>query len=394
MLKKTERRIILFFAKYKVQNFIKEFSKKNSAFVGSDEAHLQRTIEWLVRAQDATPDRGVSRGNSLLPFGKGNEDGWQPSYPETTGYIIPTMIAVARRWDDKQLIDRAQSMGRWEIAIQREDGSVHGGNIAEPPAPAVFDTGQVLRGYYSLFVLTEDEQYRDAAIKAGEWILKQEYNKEGRWITSNALSVDQITTTYMVYAIAPLLDWGILLDRKDWILAARRSAEATLAAQKENGWFERCDFHDSDHPLLHTIGYTIDGLWDIGIALNEKKFTDGAKRALDGVLSTMESSGRMPGRLNKKWGTDTDWACLTGIAQIGVTAMKVYKATGNVYYKEKAAKAKEYLKTVQNNYDTGHGGGIGAVWGSWPISGEYSSYQSLNWAAKYFADLLLYFTPD
>jgi hypothetical protein len=44
-------------------------------------------LAWLCRAQDhsASSDGGVARHYSLL-------DGWAPSYPETTGYIIPTLL--------------------------------------------------------------------------------------------------------------------------------------------------------------------------------------------------------------------------------------------------------------------------------------------------------------
>ena len=59
----------------------------------------------------------------------------------------------------------------------------------------------------------------------------------------------------------------------------------------------------------------------------------------------------------------------------------------DLYYNA-AMKMKEFLKTCQNNIDSQRGGGIGAVWGSWPISGGYGKYESLNWAAKYFVDLL------
>src|SRR5688572_17449728 len=44
---------------------------------------------WLCRAQDATPDDGVSGWYHLVR-------GWSPSYPETTGYLIPTFLTYAR----------------------------------------------------------------------------------------------------------------------------------------------------------------------------------------------------------------------------------------------------------------------------------------------------------
>ncbi len=55
--------------------------------------HLAGVIDWLCRAQDIRdghPDAGgVSAGWSF-------EDGWLPSYPETTGYIIETFLAASK----------------------------------------------------------------------------------------------------------------------------------------------------------------------------------------------------------------------------------------------------------------------------------------------------------
>ena len=54
--------------------------------------HLAAAIDWLCRAQDVRDGHadagGVSAGWSF-------EDGWLPSYPETTGYIIETFLAAA-----------------------------------------------------------------------------------------------------------------------------------------------------------------------------------------------------------------------------------------------------------------------------------------------------------
>src|SRR5579871_6154207 len=51
---------------------------------------VEAGLEWLGRAQDesATADGGVARHYGL-------RDGWAPSYPETTGYIIPTLLEQA-----------------------------------------------------------------------------------------------------------------------------------------------------------------------------------------------------------------------------------------------------------------------------------------------------------
>src|SRR5438132_11282214 len=106
------------------------------------EPHLAAAIEWLVRAQDATPDGGISRAYSLVRHRHYGRPGWQPSYPETTGYIIPTLYAAARRLGRPELAVRAERAARWEIDIQLPTGAVRGGAIGEPESPAVFNTGR------------------------------------------------------------------------------------------------------------------------------------------------------------------------------------------------------------------------------------------------------------
>src|SRR5207244_2120129 len=56
--------------------------------VPSDTEALHAAAAWLCRAQDASTDGGVS-GRYLL------SRGWTSSYPETTGYIVPTLLALA-----------------------------------------------------------------------------------------------------------------------------------------------------------------------------------------------------------------------------------------------------------------------------------------------------------
>src|SRR5262249_38511479 len=69
--------------------------RRQSIVVRENSFHIKEAVGWLTRAQDATPDRGVSRGYSAAWNSEGGK-GWQPSYPETTGYIIPTMFDCAK----------------------------------------------------------------------------------------------------------------------------------------------------------------------------------------------------------------------------------------------------------------------------------------------------------
>ena len=58
--------------------------------------HLVEAIEWIKRAQDVNADGGVARGYSITWNPYFRSKGWQPSYPETTGYIIPTFFKTTK----------------------------------------------------------------------------------------------------------------------------------------------------------------------------------------------------------------------------------------------------------------------------------------------------------
>jgi hypothetical protein len=106
------------------------------------EAVIHAAIDWLRMAQDhsASRDEGVARDFSL-------ETGWATSYPETTGYIVPTMLAYARRYGDPDARRRAASMLDWLVGIQLPGGGFQGGRIdSVPVVPVTFNTGQILLG--------------------------------------------------------------------------------------------------------------------------------------------------------------------------------------------------------------------------------------------------------
>ena len=63
-----------------------DYLRRRNADPGVD-ATIDACIAWLRRAQEqsATHDGGAAHSFSWL-------SGWGSSYPETTGYIIPTLI--------------------------------------------------------------------------------------------------------------------------------------------------------------------------------------------------------------------------------------------------------------------------------------------------------------
>jgi hypothetical protein len=77
---------------------------------------IDEGLSWLAFAQDrsASRDGGVARHFSLT-------QGWSSSYPETTGYIVDTLMACARQSGDQKLAIRARRMLDWLVSIQFAD---------------------------------------------------------------------------------------------------------------------------------------------------------------------------------------------------------------------------------------------------------------------------------
>src|SRR5262245_1196481 len=78
------------------------------------------------------------------------------------------------------------------------------------------------------------------------------------------------------------------------------------------------------------------------------------------------------------------WACLTGSAQIASCWLILYQHTDDVRYRDAAYVANRYVRRtlkVDGPPET-----RGAIKGSFPVDGDYSPYQYLNWACKFFID--------
>src|SRR5688500_15946034 len=139
----------------------KDERRKDSSGLPTHDPGVERAIDegvaWLGRAQDhsTSADGGVARHFSLLT-------GWSTSYPETTGYIIPSVLAYAQLRQNQALRNRAKTMLDWLVSLQRPDGSFQGGLIdSKPVVPVVFNTGQILLGLAS-GVREFGEEYRSA----------------------------------------------------------------------------------------------------------------------------------------------------------------------------------------------------------------------------------------
>ena len=340
-------------------------------------AALERALRWLTVAQDRVGTGGV---------GSYEFYGWTRGYPEVTGYIIPTIWDCRDALGRAKLADRAIRMANWELRIQKEDGGWEAGVDGQHQPPIVFNTGQVVRGLLRTYQETGDERYLDAAVRAGDWIVKHQ-EEDGSWTRAN---YRQMKRVYDSYVSAPLARLAQVTGNEAYERAAIRNCEFVLRQQRENGWFANCDNspHFNDQPVTHTLGYTIDGLLETGELLGREEFVAAGTKAADAVMRCIGPSGLLLGRFDDSWRPRVRWACLTGCAQIGIIMMKLYADTDDQRYADTARRLTDFLIYVQQ-LNAVRQQRSGALPGSYPIWGTYAPFKYPCWATKYLIDLLL-----
>jgi folate-dependent phosphoribosylglycinamide formyltransferase PurN len=348
----------------------------------TDEDHLRAAAQWLAAAQDSQSDGGVAGRYQL-------NRGWTSSYPETTGYIVPTFIALSRALPGAGFRERAERAVGFLLSVQLPDGGFPGLEIADNrTAPSPFNTGQILHGLTAWHRETGDEEVRIAAERAVKWLVGlqdpdgafRRYAYEGR------------ASTYSAYLACRLAEWGDYATDRAASAAASRHLGWTLAHRRSNDWIALAGFdeeqHQADEAFTHTIAYTLAGILSTAEALGRSDGIAAATAAAERLARRLELSRFLPGLIGNDWRGRSRYACLTGNCQMALIWFRLHSRSRNLRLVNAALKAIDLVKLAQpmRNPNPGLFGGIP---GSDPIHGSYIEGAVPNWAAKYFIDALL-----
>lgn len=354
---------------------------------GQTRQRMRAAVEWLQRAQDATPDGGVAFG--YFPTRRPGTSGWLPSYPETTGYIIPSLLEYAAAVGDASIRERARRMGSWETAIQMPCGAVQGGTVcsATEQRAAVFNTGAVLQGYVALLLEDWDERIFEGARRAAEFLV-QDLAEDGHFRTHGPFVTYHRVKTYNCLCAWPLFRLGQAVNDRRYVDAALRAVEAALGEQRHNRWFANNCKERPEAPLTHTIGYTMQGILEVGLLSGREEFVAAVEHAAQRLLALIAPSGFLHGRYYADWEPANFSSCLTGSAQIAVVLYRLFEHTGDQRFRDGANRLVDFLKAMQV-VDSPDPDMKGALPGSFPMMGEYMPGGYPSWATKYFLDALM-----
>jgi hypothetical protein len=346
------------------------------------DAAVAAGAEWLARAQDmsTTKDGGVAKNFSLI-------SGWSSSYPETTGYIIPTLVAYAKLSGDLQYRERAKRMLDWLVGIQLHDGAFQAGSIGTKyPVPVTFNTGQILIGL-ACGVVEFGEGYREPMRRAAQWLVDTQ-DRDGAWRKNQSPLVARPgEKAYDTHIAWGLFEAARVEPSAHFGEAGLRNLRWAMMMQQPNGWFDKCSIKDPTTPATHTLGYALRGILEGYGFSKDPELLTAARLTADGLLSALARDGFLPGRLDRHWRSNVDWACLTGTAQVATNWMLMWQHTGEAKYLEAGYIANRYVRRslkLDGDSDT-----RGAVKGSFPVDGAYDPWVYPNWATKFMIDSCL-----
>lgn len=369
---------------------------------------LPAAVNWLCRAQDATPDGGVSAGYHL-------RDGWLASYPETTGYIAATFFDLAnlaatranngafeanpdqheppadeheREWESLpsplDLAGRAARMLDWLLTLQHAAGGFPGQFGTQSTTPIVFNTGQILFGLVrGCEYDPARDDWRAAACRAATW-LRDTRDDDGCWRRGTFGGVPHVYNTRVAWA---LLRAASLLDEPSFRTAAEHNLHWAVQQRNSTGWFHQCGFAPAEPVFTHTIAYCLRGLYESGVLLDDEELIGIARIAAQRPAHALLRTNRLPGAYAASWKPAGSFRCLTGEAQLAILWSKLAERFGSELFARASDLALTQVGAAQEHARRDEV--RGALPGSRPIWGKYMRACYPNWATKFLIDALL-----
>jgi hypothetical protein len=335
---------------------------------------LNSVIRWILDAQRS--DGGIAAYYSLLT-------GYSESYPEVTGYIIPTLYDYARATNDIGAITVAERSTRWLLSLQMPTGAFPGGLHRAETQPSVFNTGQILQGLVCAHEETNRPDILQAGTAAGDWLIKVQ-QPNGSWSGQGAYQGAAHTYYSMVaWALAELSERAA--DHQ-YGLAAERNLDWVLPHFQPSGWIDGINLQG--HPTyLHFIAYVFQGVLECGILRRRNDAIEAVEKSAWVLLRRFETNKYLSGAYDPAFKAGQPFTCLTGNAQMSCVWLRLFEVTGDLRYLNAALKMNEMLKQLIPA--RGPRGIVGGVSGSYPVWGRYQPLRYISWGCKFFADALL-----
>jgi hypothetical protein len=335
---------------------------------------LELILHWIFDAQRA--DGGIAAYYSLLT-------GYSDSYPEVTGYIIPTLYDFAKVTQNRDAAMAAERATQWLLPQQLTTGAFPGGLHGSGSRPSIFNTGQILQGLIRAHRETKLVNIQQAAIAAGDWLIELQ-SSDGSW--SGPAAYQERPHTYYSMVAWALTQLSEHAGDRRYARAAGYNLDWVLSHVRPSGWIDGINL--LGHPnYLHFIAYVLQGVLESAILIRRKDAIETVAKSAWVLLRKFETNKFLCGAYERDFKDGKFFACLTGNAQISCVWLRLFEVTGDLRYLNAALKMNEMLK--QFIPSRGRRGTAGGVSGSFPVWGRYQPLRYISWGCKFLADALL-----
>lgn len=338
------------------------------------------TLSWLKHSFDACDKRGSAAYYSQLrcPI-----RGWSAAYPETTGYIIETLLDYYNIFHKEWMLDYALAGVDWLCEIQKGNGAMPGG-IGEYGESSIFNTGMILFGWCRAYEHTNNPKYLACAKKAVDWLIDS-LESDGSW-KLGAYITGHIPS-YYTRVIWAILEVNKHLKSTDIQSLMQKALEYYKIKRNPNGSVTDWAFDKEKPAFTHTIAYTMRGFLESSILLNDTESLLIAKNMAFNLIEDYQKHGKLAGAYDLDWKGDFSFVCITGNAQLALNLARLYQISQTEIYKTYAIL---FFESIANAPSTLPFRGVkGSIAGSSPYWGKYQPLQKVNWAAKFWLDALL-----
>lgn len=339
---------------------------------------------WLANAA-AQWNGGYSARYNLL------NRNYQGPYPETTGYLIPTLLDVVGAGENGKMYERATSAAAWLRRRQRDDGAIRcnidtgGEHETETDKIILFDCGAILQGFSAL-AEKQDTDCREAATRLADFMCSCQC-PDGTW--DRYLYFADFGTHNALVAYS-LIDAARTLGNPAFGKAGRMCLSTLRSRILPSGFIQGCEFgRDPTTMFLHAYAYTLEGYVKAAIVDDDDELLQTAVLALDRMCEAMDQTDLLPAAyLDDSLSPASDYTVTTGLAQLADQLFKVGRVAKREDFFPPARKIMRLLRQLMI-VDAGDAAAVGGIPASYPIDGGYGPYTINNWTMKYFVDASL-----
>lgn len=329
-------------------------------------------LGWLMRSIDATGGQGSSHIFSRWRY---PPTGWHLGYPETTGYIIETLLDYETDFPQLPLSEYAMKSADWLLTQQLDNGAFPA-LLAGSYKPSLFNSGMIVFGLLHVENVAPDLNRKSALDKLRSWL--------------HSIPEDQIISVESSYFSRALWAYFLLaIDHADFALQDKIKSLAQTIYKRKNkhSAIDHWGFDRKHTAYTHTIAYTLRGFLELGILLNEMNYVALVTDAMDKLRLDRKKRHRLAGSYDGSWQGDYSYRCVTGHAQLSIISFRLFQWTddskwldfGRCLFEDIISDQK--LKPIDSQLH-------GAVPGSKPIWGTYMRGKYPNWSVKFYLDAL------